>query len=79
MTYEPKVNDYVMWEDYRLGMKVGFTLLRVRQNQREVGSQNRGIVVLKGIRQNLRPICEKSTFLHKRIHVCICCYESNWS
>ena len=26
-----------------------------------------------------RPQCDLTTFLHKRIHVCICCYESNWS
>ena len=26
-----------------------------------------------------RPQCNVSTFLHKRIHVCLCCYESNWN
>ena len=25
-----------------------------------------------------RPQCNVSTFLHKRIHVCLCCYEDNW-
>ena len=26
-----------------------------------------------------RPQCNVSTFLHKRIHVCLCCYEDNWN
>ena len=25
-----------------------------------------------------RPQCDLSTFFHKRIHVCLCCYENNW-
>jgi len=25
-----------------------------------------------------RPDCDLSTFFHKRIHVCLCCFESNW-
>ncbi len=25
-----------------------------------------------------RPTCDLSTFFHKRIHVCLCCYENNW-
>ena len=25
-----------------------------------------------------RKQCDLTTFLNKRIHVCLCCYESNW-
>ena len=25
-----------------------------------------------------RPQCDLSSFFHKRIHVCLCCYETDW-
>ena len=46
------------------------------------GGQNpnrlRAVAVQIEIATKPRPQCDLSTFFHKRIHVCLCCYEDNW-
>ena len=79
MTYEPKVNDYVVWTT-ELGMvhkRMGL-LLRVRQNQREVGTTPQRYCSIE-IATKPRPNCDLIRFYIRESHVCICCYESNWS
>ena len=81
--YDPKVNDYVRWTT-ALGMVhegwVYFkgdpvdNAIRVKEGWREL---QRYITIEIGTKP--RPQCDLTKFFHKRIHVCLICYESNWS
>ena len=82
MTYTPTVNDYVKWTT-ALGMvHEGWVyykstpldnVFRKKNGWREIDPYNSIEVATKP-----RPQCDISTFLHKRIHFCLCCPESCW-
>ncbi len=79
MTYEPKVNDYVVWTT-ALGMvHKGWVYFVADRSEPKKGWATPERYCSIEIATKPRPTCDLSTFLHKRIHVCICCYESNWS
>ena len=81
--YDPQVNDYVKWttelgqvfhgwvyfksepEDNALRIKGGW-----RPVQRYISIE---------IATKPRPQCDLSRFFHKRIHVCLLCYEKTWN
>ena len=81
--YDPQVNDYVRWTtalgmvhegwDYFKGTPVNN---ESRVNNQWVATSN---YITIEIATKPRPQCNVSTFLHKRIHVCLCCYEDNWN
>ena len=62
-------------------MKVGFTI-KVNQMIMQGESKDKWVPTSNYITIEIatkpRPQCDLSTFLHKRIHVCLCCYENNW-
>ena len=58
-------------------MRGGYILKQIQQKKREVGKKPSRYITIE-IATKPRPQCDLSTFLHKRIHVCLCCYESNW-
>ena len=64
--YQPEVNDYVKWK-----VKLGQDL------EGWVYFKSSDYITIE-ISTKPRPQCNVSTFLHKRIHVCLCCYEDNW-
>ena len=80
--YEPQVNDYVRWTT-ALGMvHEGWVYykstpldntFRKKNGWREIDPY-----ITIEIATKPRPDCDLSTFLHKRIHVCLCCPECNW-
>ena len=79
MTYTPKVNDYVKWTT-ALGMvHEGWVYFVASPSEPKRGwkTQSRYITIEIGTKP--RPQCDLSTFLHKNIHVCLCCYEQNWN
>ena len=77
--YIPKVNDYVVWTT-ALGMKhEGWVYFVADQSEPKKGWNTPERYISIEIATKERPQCDISTFLHKRIHVCLCCYESNWS
>ena len=79
MTYEPKVNDYVVWTT-ELGMKhEGWVYFVASPSEPKRGWVTPARYCSIEIATKERPSCDLSTFLHKRIHVCICCFESNWN
>ena len=79
MTYEPKVNDYVVWTT-ALGMvHKGWVYFVASPSEPKRGWTTPQRYCSIEIATKPRPTCDLTTFLHKRIHVCICCYESNWS
>ena len=80
--YDPKVNDYVKWTTalgmvhqgwvYFKGDPIDNTI-RVKEGWRPL---QRYITIEIGTKP--RPQCDLSKFFHKRIHVCLCCYENCW-
>ena len=78
--YDPQVNDYVRWTT-ALGMvhegwvyykgKPDVTARRIKDKW--VATSN---YITIEIATKPRPQCDLSTFFHKRIHVCLCCFES---
>ena len=80
--YEPQVNDYVKWVT-ALGMvHEGWVYFKGTPDDNDKRVKNKWVATSNYITIEIatkpRPQCDLSTFLHKRIHVCLCCYESNW-
>ena len=76
--YEPKVNDYVRWTT-ALGMvHEGWVYFKAEPSENKKGWQTPARYISIEIATKPRPQCDLSTFLHKNIHVCLCCYESDW-
>lgn len=81
--YDPQINDYVKWTT-ALGMvHEGWVYFksdpvdnatRVKEGWRPL---QRYITI--EIATKPRPQCDLSTFFHKRIHVCLVCYEDHWN
>ena len=59
-------------------IKVGYILLPVNQNTKK-GWRTPTRYISIEIATKPRPQCDLTTFLHKRIHVCLCCFEQNWN
>ena len=78
MTYTPKVNDYVKWTT-ALGMvHEGWVYFVATPSEPKRGWKTQSRYITIEIVTKPRPQCDLSTFLHKNIHVCLCCYEENW-
>ena len=81
--YEPKVNDYVRWVTDLGHVHEGWVYFKNNSVDNEKRIKNGWIPISNYITIEIatkpRPQCDLSTFLHKRIHVCICCYEENWN
>ena len=76
--YDPQVNDYVRWTT-ELGMvHEGWVYFKADRSKPKKGWITPARYISIEIATKPRPTCDLSTFLHKRIHVCLCCYESNW-
>ena len=76
--YDPQVNDYVRWTT-ELGMvHEGWVYFKADVSEPKKGWKTPARYISIEIATKPRPQCNVSTFLHKRIHVCLCCYESNW-
>ena len=76
--YEPQVNDYVKWTT-ALGMiHEGWVYFKASSSEEKKGWKKPSRYISIEIATKPRPQCDLTTFLHKRIHVCLCCFESNW-
>ena len=81
--YDPQVNDYVRWTT-ALGMvHEGWVYFKGTPDNNESRVKNKWVATSNYITIEIatkpRRQCDISTFLHKRIHVCLCCYEDNWN
>ena len=81
--YNPQVNDYVKWTT-ALGMvHEGWVYYKGDKHDNEKRLKHNWIPLSNYITIEIatkeRPQCDLTTFLHKRIHVCLLCYEDNWS
>jgi len=80
--YNPQINDYVKWTT-ALGMvHEGWVYYKGTEHNNEKRLKDNWIPLSNYITIEIatkpRPQCDISTFFHKRIHVCLCCYEDNW-
>ena len=78
----PQVNDYVRWTT-ELGMvHEGWVYYKGKPDDNAKRIKDKWVATSNYITIEIatkpRPQCDLSTFLHKRIHVCLCCYENNW-
>ena len=81
--YDPQVNDYVRWKTELGAVHEGWVYYKGKAYDNEKRIKNGWIPLSNYITIEIatkpRPQCNVSTFLHKRIHVCLCCYEGNWN
>jgi len=80
--YDPKVNDYVKWTNELGQVYQGWVYYKTTQedNNKRMKEGWRPIqrYISIEIATKPRPQCSVSTFFHKRIHVCLLCYENDW-
>ena len=80
--YEPQVNDYVRWVTELGQVHEGWVYYKGTPDNNEKRIKDNWIPTSNYITIEIatkeRPQCDLSTFLHKRIHVCLCCYETDW-
>ena len=80
--YEPQVNDYVRWVTELGQVHEGWVYYKGTPSDNDKRVKNKWVATPNYITIEIatkpRPQCDLSTFFHKRIHVCLCCYESNW-
>ena len=80
--YEPQVNDYVRWTTELGAIHEGWVYFKGKPIDNETRAKNGWIPVSNYITIEIatkpRRQCDLSSFFHKRIHVCLCCYEENW-
>ena len=81
--YDPQVNDYVRWTTELGAVHEGWVYYKGKPDNNESRVKNKWVATSNYITIEIatkpRPQCNVSTFLHKRIHVCLCCYEDNWN
>ena len=86
-SYEPEVNDYVIWETTNLGKSdEGWVYFKCPPLEENINNNRhqRYITIETGIRP--RPICETEEQLnpkirspkHKYIHTLLLCFEQDW-
>ena len=80
--YDPQVNDYVRWTTALGLVHEGWVYFKGTPDNNESRVKNKWVATSNYITIEIatkpRPQCDLSTFFHKRIHVCLCCYESDW-
>ena len=76
--YNPQVNDYVVWTTELGQVHQGWVYFVADESTQKKGWQTPARYISIEIATKPRPDCDLTTFLHKRIHVCLCCFESNW-
>ena len=77
--YQHQVNDYVKWTTKLGQVHKGWVYYVATPIEEKKGWKKPSRYITIEIATKPRPQCNVSTFLHKRIHVCLCCYENNWS
>ena len=76
--YEPQLNDYVVWTTEMGQVHKGWVYFVASESEHKKGWKKPTRYISIEIATKPRPQCDLTTFFHKRIHVCLCCYEQNW-
>ena len=77
--YKPKVNDYVIWTTEMGQVHQGWVYFVASESEEKKGWKKPTRYFSLEIATKPRPQCDLTKFFHKRIHVCLCCYEQSWN
>ena len=77
--YNPQINDYVIWTTELGQVHQGWVYFVASESEEKRGWKKPERYFSLEIATKPRPQCDLSTFFHKRIHVCLCCYEKSWN
>ena len=69
--YNPQVNDYVVWTTELGQVHKGWVYFVADKSEQKKGWQTPARYISIEIATKPRPDCDLTTFLHKRIHVCL--------
>ena len=76
--YDTQINDNVKWTT-ALGMvHEGWVYFKASPSEEKKGWNKPNRYISIEIATKPRKQCDLTTFLQKRIHVCLCCFEGNW-
>ena len=78
-TYEPEVNDYVIWDQGEYGIDEGWVYFKAPKFEPSKGFNTpaRYITIETGVKP--KPYCEHAkNDRHKMIHTLLLCYEQDW-
>ena len=76
--YDPK-STIMLSRTTALGMvHEGWVYFKASPSEEKRGWKKPSRYISIEIATKPRPQCDLTTFLHKRIHVCLCCFETNW-
>ena len=79
MSYEPEVNDYVVWDRGKYGKDEGWVYFKGDPEEERKGFNTcpRYITIETGVKP--KPKCEYAkNDHHKYIHTLLLCYEQDW-
>ena len=76
--YNPEVNDYVIWTTELGEVHQGWVYFVASESEEKRGWKKPERYFSLEIATKPRPQCDLTKFFHKRIHVCLCCYEQSW-
>ena len=79
MSYEPEVNDYVVWDRGEYGKDEGWVYFKGDPEEERKGFNTcpRYITIETGVKP--KPYCEHAkNDRHKMIHTLLLCYEKDW-
>jgi len=76
--YDPQVNDYVVWTTELGQVYEGWVYFVADESEQKRGWKKPERYFSLEISTKPRPQCDLTRFHHKRIHVCLCCYEPCW-
>ena len=82
-SYEPEVNDYVIWErdiHGRIEKDEGWVYFKGDPVEEKKGwqTQARYITIETGVRDKPKEQLEEGKCLHKKVHTLLLCYEQQW-
>ena len=77
--YNPQINDYVIWENDIGHRHEGWVYFVAPEGEHKKGWKKPTRYFSLEIATKPRPQCDLTKFFHKRIHVCLCCYEQSWN
>ena len=77
--YNPQVDDYVVWTTELGQVHQGWVYFVAPEGEHKKGWKKPTRYFSLEIATKPRPQCDLSKFFHKRIHVCLCCYEQSWN
>jgi len=81
MSYEPEVNDYVIWDKGEYGKDEGWVYFKcpVMEEKKGFSENPRYITIETGVRDKPKEQLDcKSRLHHRKVHTLLLCYESQW-